>query len=94
MEAPNAGGCVNKIGDFRQITRYNSKTSTVASVVEFGRIFSTLSVHLCLQYVCRDAARRVGSSAMADKLTCFSVGHGHCIDELGVLGVENIARPT
>jgi len=35
-EAPNAGGVV-KIGDFRQITRYNSKTSTVASVVNLIR---------------------------------------------------------
>jgi len=26
-----------KIGDFRQITRYNSKTSTVASVVNLVR---------------------------------------------------------
>ena len=35
-EAPNAGGVV-KIGDVRQITRYNSKTSTVASVVNLIR---------------------------------------------------------
>jgi len=29
-------------------------------------MFITLSVHLCLQHVCRDAARRVGSSAAGD----------------------------
>ena len=44
-----------KIGDFRQITRYNLKTSTVALSTQFGRKYITPSVHLCLQYVCRDA---------------------------------------
>jgi len=55
-----------RIGHFRQITRYNSQTSTVASVVNFGRKFLTLGVHLCLQHVCRDAACRERSSATAD----------------------------
>ena len=35
-----------------------------------GRNFITLSVHLCLQHVCRDAPRRAGSSATAD--TCIA----------------------
>ena len=48
-----------KTGDFRQITRNNLKTSTVANVsTYFGCKFITLSVHLCLQHVYRDAARR------------------------------------
>ena len=34
-EAPKAGGAIYRNGDFRQITRYNSKTSSVASVVNF-----------------------------------------------------------
>jgi len=54
-----------KIDDFRHITRY--KTSTIASVVNlFGCNFVTLSVHLCLQHVCRDAARRAGLLATDD----------------------------
>jgi len=57
-----------KIGDCRQITRYNSKTSTVASVDNLLRLhkFITLSVHLCLQHVCCDTAHRAGSSTTAD----------------------------
>jgi len=49
---------------------YNSKTSTVTRVATyFGRKLITLSVHLiCLQHVCRDAARRASSLATAD--TC------------------------
>jgi len=35
-------------------------------LVRIGRKFNTLSVHLCLQHVFRDAARRAGSSATAD----------------------------
>ena len=55
-----------KIGDFRQITRYNSITSTVASVVNLvpSQVYHTeRSVHLCFQHVGRDATPRVGSSA-------------------------------
>jgi len=37
MEAPNAGGVGQNWCEFRQITRYNSKTSTVASVVNLVR---------------------------------------------------------
>jgi len=57
-------GLVN-IGDFRPITRYNSKTSTVASVVNLAwlQVYHTERVHLCLQHVCRDAARRAASSS-------------------------------
>ena len=55
-----------KLGDFRQITRHNSKTSTAEALsTEFGLTFITLSVHLCLQHVFRDAARHAGSSATA-----------------------------
>ena len=68
-----------KIGDLRQITCYNSKTLTVASIVNLVwlQVYHTerVSVHLCLQHVCCDAALRAGSSARAD--TCFSdVGSG------------------
>jgi len=45
-----------KIGDFRQISRHNSKTSTVASVVNLVR-FIAPSVHLCLQHVCRAGSK-------------------------------------
>ena len=57
MEAPNAG-VVDKNGDFRQITRCNSKTSIVAQALStwFGREFITLSDHICLQHVCRSPA--------------------------------------
>jgi len=59
-----------KIDEFRQIARYNSKTSTVASVVNLVRSQAiTPSVHLCWQHVYRDAARRAGSLATFD--TCF-----------------------
>jgi len=58
-----------KIGDLRQITRYNSKTSTVASAVNL--VWSQL-YHIerppLFAARCRDAARRAGSSATAD--TC------------------------
>jgi len=36
-----------------------------------SRTFIILSIHLCLQHVCRDAARRSGSSATAD--TCKDI---------------------
>ena len=36
-----------KIGDFRQITRYNSKTLTVASVVNLVRSVASLSHFVC-----------------------------------------------
>ena len=45
-----------KIGDFRQIT------SSVAFII--------LSIHLCLQHVCRGAARGAGSSATAGTCKC------------------------
>ena len=58
-----------KIGDFRQITHCMSKTSTSQPLsTQFGRKFITSIIHLCLQHVCRDAAGRAGSSAIAD--TC------------------------
>jgi len=59
-----------KTGNFRQITRYNSKTSTVVTVVNLVRS-QAYSVHLCSQHVCRDAARGAGSSATAG--TCFKL---------------------
>jgi len=42
-----------------------------SDMTQFGRKFITLIVHLCLQHVYRDAARRAGSSATAD--TCFKL---------------------
>ena len=60
-EAPNA--CGVKIGDFRQITCYNSKTSTVANFVNLVRsrvyhtfLYSTLAV---LQRVARVRQRQM-----------------------------------
>jgi len=46
-------------------TRYNSKTSTVASVLNLvqSQVYHT-EVHLCLQHVCRDAAT-------ADRPICY-----------------------
>jgi len=60
-----------KIGDFPQITGYNSKTSTASSVINlvWSQVYHTERVHLCLQHVRRDAACRAGSSATAD--TCY-----------------------
>jgi len=64
----NAGGWV-KIGDFHQITHYNSKASTIASVVNLVRLpFYHTERPPLFAAVCCDAARRVGSSATAD--TC------------------------
>ena len=56
-----------KIGDFRQITRYNSKTSTVASAVNLVRsqLYHSERPPLFVAR-CRDAARCAGSSATAD----------------------------
>jgi len=31
-----------------------------------------MSIHLCLQHICRDAERRAGSSATADTCYCLS----------------------
>jgi len=43
---------VVKIGDFRQRTRYNSKTSTFASVVNLIRSqVSYTALHVCLQHL-------------------------------------------
>jgi len=42
-EAPNAGGIGWNWGDFRQIICYNSKTSTVANVVNLVHSFAGLS---------------------------------------------------
>jgi len=60
-----------KIGDFRQMTRYNSKTSTVASVVNLVRsqVYHTERPPLFTARLPRDAARRAGSSSTAD--ACF-----------------------
>ena len=60
-----------KIGDIRQIAHYNSKMSTVASVVNLvpGRKFITLqwaSTFVSSTFAVTDAARRAGSSAKAD----------------------------
>jgi len=58
---------VVKIGDFRQITRYNSETSIFASIVNLIR--SQVSHTVCLRHLFyRDAVRRAGSSATSD--TC------------------------
>jgi len=73
-EAPK---CRWGIGHFQQITRYNSKTSTVAIVVNLVRsqVYPS-KIHLCLQHVCRDAARCMGSSATADTFyNCASARH-------------------
>jgi len=58
-----------KIGDIRQIARYNSKTSTVASVVNLVRsqVYHTKRPPLFAAH-CHDAARRSDSSATAE--TC------------------------
>ena len=70
--SPNAGGVQVKIGDFRQITRYSSKTSTVASVANLVRsqVYDTELPPLfaaCLCCAC--SASRAGSSAIVD--TCI-----------------------
>ena len=54
-----------KIGDFRQITRYSSKKSTVASVVNLvlSQFYNTERQPL---FAARFVARRAGSSATAD----------------------------
>jgi len=58
-----------KIGDFPQITPITRKRRPPQALsAQFGCTFITLSVHHCLQHVCRDAARRAGSLATAD--TC------------------------
>ena len=67
-EAPNAGEVLVKIGDFRQITGYNSKTLTVASVVNFVYHTERPPLFALLQHVCRDAVRRAGLSATTN--TC------------------------
>ena len=58
-----------KINDFRQITPYNSKKLTTASVVYLVRsqVYHTERPPLRLFAAnCRDAARRAGTSATAD----------------------------
>jgi len=50
-----------KIGEFRQITI--AITRKCRPLQAFTGKFITLSVHICLQHVCRDAERRAGSSA-------------------------------
>jgi len=60
-----------KIGNFRQITRYNVKASTIASVVNLVRsqIYHTERPPLfAARLICHDAARRVVPSVTAD--TC------------------------
>jgi len=54
-----------KIGGFRQITRYNSNTSTVASVVNLVRsqVYHVVRPSLFAARF-RDAARRASSSAI------------------------------
>jgi len=73
---------------------------TVASVVNLVRSQFTLSVYLCLQNVCRDAARRAGSSATANtcNMCCTFVRNTYAeylkIDHLGDVLVSQSLRPS
>jgi len=59
------------------------KTLTVAIVVNLVRshVYHNVSVHLCLQHNCRDAARRTGLSVTAD----ITVNQDLDVDDISVL---------
>ena len=72
---PNGGAAYRwgrlKLATFeKQFAITRKRRPSQASSTQFGRKFITLSIHLCLQQVYRDAARRSGSSATAEFDTC------------------------
>jgi len=54
--------------------------TTLQSPISHAPLVTTLSVHLCLQHVCPDAARHAGSPATADtcESSCYTIGLRAC----------------